>query len=843
MKYTGNKLKEISFPLGGIGSGSIGLAGNGNLVDWEIFNRPSKGSLNGYSGFYVRAEDGDGAVTRALCGDLLSEFSGHYGSNFGQGARAATMCAYPHFKNVTFDGEFPIATVDFEDETFPALVRMTAFNPFIPGDEDASSIPAAFFEIELFNRTDREIDYRVAASLQNPFETSINRTMTVGGRQLIKLSNSGAEPDSPRFGDLTLACDSENAEYQSYWYRGGWCDRKVMFMNEFAGTGHLSRREYDEAGNHDICAISVPVKLGAGEKKKLRFIISWSLPNCEKYWDEDEKKPIWRNYYASLFRDSVASAVHSLDNWDSLFERTLAFKTLLHGSTLPQEIIDAASANLAVLKSSVVLRLEDGSFYGWEGVNENWGSCEGTCQHVWNYAYALCFLFPRLERSIRDLEFKYSTDENGRMSFRLGLPTGRPIWDFRACVDGQMGAVIKCYREWKLSGDDKWLEENWENIKFVLEYAWSDKNADAWDRDRDGVLEGRQHHTLDMELFGPSSWLEGFYLAALRAASEMAEYLGDTEKAREYTELFEKGRKWTKENLFNGRYFIQKIDLEDKSMTDRFGASGADSRDFGGHGYWNDESGEIKYQIGEGCEIDQLLAQWHADMLGLGDIFDREQTDTALCEMMKNNYKPSMRYFANLWRVFCLGDEAGTVICDYPEDARKPKIPIPYTEETMTGFEYAFAGLLFSRGRFEDGMKVVRAVRDRYDGEKRNPWNEIECGNNYSRSMASYAFLPILSGFRFDLPHGYIGFKPYDGAPTDFGCIWSAGGAFGGFEKSEKAVKVSVTEGEITLSSLGLEFLEEVKSVRIDGKEVPFGFESGVIKFDKTTIKESIAVE
>ena len=56
--YRGAKTNQISFPLGGIGSGSIGLAGNGRLLDWEIFNRPNKGSVNGFSHFAIKAESG-----------------------------------------------------------------------------------------------------------------------------------------------------------------------------------------------------------------------------------------------------------------------------------------------------------------------------------------------------------------------------------------------------------------------------------------------------------------------------------------------------------------------------------------------------------------------------------------------------------------------------------------------------------------------------------------------------------------------------------------------------------------------------------------------------------------
>ena len=194
---------------------------------------------------------------------------------------------------------------------------------------------------------------------------------------------------------------------------------------------------------------------------------------------------------------------------------------------------------MSVLRSPTVLRLEGGEFWGWEGVGPRNGSCEGTCTHVWSYAYALCFLFPELERSIRDTEYANDVAKDGRMNFRTQLPLGRGVGGFRACLDGQMATVIKTYRDWKISGDNKWLASNWESVKKILEYAWSYDNYDAWDKDKDGILEGRQHHTLDMELFGPSAWLEGMYLAALRAGAEMAEHFGEKERAEEYRRLFE----------------------------------------------------------------------------------------------------------------------------------------------------------------------------------------------------------------------------------------------------------------------------------------------------------------
>ncbi len=839
MIYKGQCLKEISFPLGGIGTGCVGLGGDGRLIDWEIFNRPSKGSINGYSHFAIRAIKGDTVTAKVLNTDVQKDFTGQYERKnghlgFGFGPSGSKMGGFPHFKNAVFTGEFPMASIAFTDAAFPASVTMTAFNPFIPCDAKNSSVPAAFFAFEVENTTDETIKYQIAFSLANPFEASVNQASEKDGYKVLTFRNAAADRIDPAYGDLTIATDGEGVQMQTYWYRGGWRDSIVSFWNDFSSAGALPERLYDTEGCFDHGTLLAEAEIAPKQKKCIRFILAWNVPQTYNYWykgEEEEVRKPWKNYYATVFEDSAHTAAYGLTNWETLFSRTLAFKNALHSSTLPAEVIDAASSNLAVLKSPTVLRLEDGSFYGWEGVGEFFGSCEGTCQHVWNYAYGMCFLFPALERSIRDTEFRYSTDKTGRMGFRTLLPLGREMTKIRACVDGQMGAVIKCYREWKISGDNTWLRAQWDNIKKVLEYAWSEENEDGWDLDKDGVLEGRQHHTLDMELFGPSSWLEGMYLLALKAAHEMGMFLGDTEKAAEYLALYEKGYRWTKENLFSGRYFIQKTDVTDKKITDRYNASET---------YWNAETKEIKYQIAEGSSIDQLLAQWHADILGLGSIFDKTQISVALSEMMQHNYKESMRDFVNPWRLFSLNDEAGTVICAYPDGVKKPKIPIPYCEETMTGFEYAFAGLLCAEGRFEDGMAVTKAVRDRFDGEKRNPWNEFECGSNYARSMASYALVPILSGFAFDMPKHHIGFNPYK--KDDFKCIWSLADGWGTFEMKHEDIKLCIQEGSLTLASFGIPFCKDVQSVRIDGEKIDFVFADGKIKFEKTTVCRSVEI-
>ena len=135
--YRGDQLNEISFPLGGIGTGSIGLAGNGRLIDWEIFNRPNKGSINGFSHFAVKAERGAEVVdARVLHGDLTGPLSGSLRStwlhSYGFGPTRASLGGLPHFADVEFEGTFPVATLSFADEKFPGGRLPARLQPLHP---------------------------------------------------------------------------------------------------------------------------------------------------------------------------------------------------------------------------------------------------------------------------------------------------------------------------------------------------------------------------------------------------------------------------------------------------------------------------------------------------------------------------------------------------------------------------------------------------------------------------------------------------------------------------------------------------------------------------------------
>lgn len=838
MELRKNQLKEFLFPLGGIGGGSISIAGNGVLRDFEIFNKPNKGSYNGLTFFAVRAEDEKGnSKSRVLCGDTLKDFVGRYtGASFdgyGFGITRAEVNGFPHFTNYSVDCKFPFCTYKFFDEDFPLEVILTAWSPFIPLDQDNSSLPSAFFNVSIVNKSKEKYKTTLAFSLGCPYDKANNFGTVEDNGAYVSIKKDCPTTDK-HYGDISVYCSDNSAEIITSWYRGEWNDGAVIFWQEFQ-DGAVKDRKYATAGK-DNATLICKGNLGCGEKRTTDFVISWNTPYFYNYWDklpkEIEENNLWKNYYATKFTSSLQTARYCIENIGYLREETEKFSNEIHACTFPNYVLDAIISSLSVLKSGAIHRLEDGSFYGFEGAHEREGSCEGTCQHVYNYAYATCFLFPELEKSIRDLEFKYQTNEHGAMQFRLKLPLGSNDFAVIPCVDGQMGAVIKAYREWKISGDDLWLKNNWEKIKSVLEYAWNENNSCKWDELKSGVVRGRMHHTLDMELFGANGWLQSFYLCALKAAAEMATYLKDEEKVKEYGELFDRGSKWMDENLFNGEYYYQKIDLKDKSVLERFGVEKT---------YWNEESKEIKYQIGEGCIIDQLLGQWHANILGLGNLVKKSNVKKALRSVYKNNFKKSQREFSNVWRVFSAKDERGTVICDYPKGVYKPVIPVPYTDETMTGMEYAFAGLLISEGLINKGFAVVKAVRDRYTGERRNPFNEIECGSNYARSMAAYALMPILSGFTFDMPKRYISFNPKINK-DDFYCVWGVKDCWGVFQNKNNRSNITVKKGSITLEKIGVPYAKSVEKLTIDGKAAEFKYERGCLTFEKTAVNSSVEI-
>ncbi len=863
MKLKGEELAQVSFPVGGIGAGCIGIAGNGYLEQWEIFNEAGKYRHNGASHFLVRAESPDGEIldVRVLNGDFPRDFAGEprgteaLFKGFGWGPDADTFAALPHFRECELNGEFPVAEYSLGDPHFPGRALFTAWSRFVPGESDTSSLPVAVFECQIRNDASSTLNYTVAGTLLNPWNNleATNAVEQRGGLTQLCLRNNLPDTELD-CGELVLSTDEPVVSFQEMWYRGRWSDALEMYWRNINTPGPLKPRAFVSRGIQgrvalgrsgcDAGTIAAHFTLKPGESHVARFVVSWFIPNYANTWSADMDELLakcgvrenrWKNYYASLCKDACDAARIAFAEMAEVRSKVFAFRDAIHGSTLPKACLDGAAENLAVLISPTVLRLENGELWGWEGVGPRKGSCQGSCQHVWNYAQSLSLLFPDLERSMREVTAKYAPNEDGGLTFRVMLPLGVHGAPFHSCVDGICGEVMKIYREWKVSGDNEWLRRMWPTAKNAVSYAWDERNPDRWDPDQSGVLTGRQHHTLDTELFGPSGWLMGHYLGALKAASEMARVCRDEAFGRLCDSIYKKGRRWCEEHLFNGEYFAQQIDLKDHNLlvsyANKYDSPKADEQaarleDY----YWNSEAGEIKYQIGDGCEIDTHLGQLYASLYGIGDIWDEKMNDATLDAIFKYNYKSSMRDWENTWRVYALNDEGGTVMCTWPRPETKPAIPLSYNSEVMTGFEWAFGVHLALRGKLREAETVAAAIRGRYDGRKRNPWNEIECGNNYARGMASYAMLQAFSGFSYDMSRRMIGFKPR--VAGDFRCFWALGKAWGVYEVQNGFQKMTLLHGSLELERLRL----EGSGLSINGKEISAKFVDGEWMLEKAVV-------
>ena len=160
-----------------------------------------------------------------------------------------------------------------------------------------------------------------------------------------------------------------------------------------------------------------------------------------------------------------------LENLDRLEADTRNVHRALFSSTFPHYVVNALASDIALIRRHVCFRVEDGNFLGWEGIRDYVGCGQGNVNHVWNYAQTCAFLFPELKQTMRRVEFNAEVDEQGAMTFRSRKILGGEPWQLAPAADGQLGAIVRLYREWKISGDDQNVKDVWGKVVKALQYA------------------------------------------------------------------------------------------------------------------------------------------------------------------------------------------------------------------------------------------------------------------------------------------------------------------------------------------------------------------------------------
>ncbi len=773
--YNGNAA-QAAFLLGGIGTGNVSLGARGDLRDWEIFNRPGKGNMLAYSFFAIRAKRAGGKpVAKVLEAKIPPPYAKAHGF------RSPEMAGLPRLDASTMRGQYPFVAIDFEDAELPVRVRLQAFTPFIPLSADDSGMPAAVIRYVVSNPGSKPVDVTIAGSLANMAGLSyqavdrvlkghpeaVNEFRGDGPLRGLFFHNPTTQIGAIGSGTMALMTPNQNVTAKRDWLNQGWWDGAHDFWDDFVDDGRLEPEpSYEplqietQPREPHIGSLGIVETVGPGEEEVFEFYLAWHFPNRAKQWKEDcgPDCPCGtiRMYYSTLWPDAWAVGTYLHENLERLESQSRDFHDALFASSLPGYVIDALQANITVLRSPTVFRLEDGTVMGWEGCHDQAGCCHGSCTHVWNYAQTLAFLFPQLEQTMRRVEFELETDEAGKMTFRNQRIFGKDAWTGHPAADGQNGTIVRLYREWKLTGDDELLRRLWPQAAKALDFAF-----EHWDSDKDFVLDSQQHNTYDIEFYGPNSLVNSMFFAALAAGAEMAEHLGNTDHAAKYRQALEQGSAKMDEMLWEKDNYVQRIP----------------------------DVNSQRYQYGLGCLSDQLLGQYLAHVVGLGHILPKAHVKKAMQSIFKYNLRTSFADHANVQRTYALNDEAGLLLCTWPRGGR-PRFPFPYADEVWTGIEYQVAANMIFEGLVDEGLTIVKAARDRHDGIRRNPFNEVECGHHYVRAMASWALLIALSGFKFDMVRGTMSFAPAINKDK-FTCFWSTGKAWGTFtQKKNRAGKL-----------------------------------------------------
>lgn len=323
--YSGEHLKEIAFPLGGIGTGTISLGGRGNLQDFEIANRPAKGQPPLRNFFAIAVDDGSGTPNaRILERQLFPPFTGY------RGIAPHLVPGLPRFPEATFTGEYPLAKVALSDPGFPVRATLEAFNPMIPGNVADSGLPVAYFLWTLENSSQKRITGQLVATLANligypitPWEgdpaweggAPQNTALRDAGFHGVRLGSERDGGRHPFAGSMALGTTWEDTAMLPQWERQDWIMSLRPFWYQVLGElpfDESVRPGLDRAGQYHRAqaALAARFTLEPGEQVTVPVIVSWHFPNrvlplAERQGMADG----WvGNEYATRFEDTGGGA-------------------------------------------------------------------------------------------------------------------------------------------------------------------------------------------------------------------------------------------------------------------------------------------------------------------------------------------------------------------------------------------------------------------------------------------------------------------------------------------------------------------------------------------------------
>ena len=678
-------------------------------------------------------------------------------------------------ERIDFDGRFPMCELDYTDSALSCKLSLRAASPFVPFNSDISSAPGFYMAFTAENPTDDEIEISLLGTLVPDFankeEGNVNSLYTESDRASIHIEPA-SKSDTPCCGDVCFSVSGDG--YKSYitgdYYRFlkefiadsrlGITQASVLFGFRENGSlpdtdigtkpeplpedlNSLTDAELDElcenfkrypyvasilnrilyckpdfpSSREDKiffldncynrnkrrgedfggCALCSKVTLKPGEKKNIRFILSWYFPNLTAKDGE-----MLGHYYENLYENSLEVNNFLEKGYNSIFKSVTAFADLLYSTDLPAIYPDAWSSNLSpLIKCSVYHK--NGNFGLWEGL----GYCGlHTTDITYHASFSLISLFPDLQKKQMKMGAEYQR-EDGRThhSFKPDMKCSDNGYDR---VDLNMQFVLMVLRDYLFTGDRDYLISLWENVKKAMD------STGLLDTDEDGLPDyGTKRNTYDAWNFsGTPVYIDVLWLAALKAATVIADRVGDKSRFDQWNDILLNGKKALEEKLWNGEYYNlwRNNDTTDESLM-----------------------------------TDQLDGEWFLRMLGLEGNLPDERVRSVIEFIFRNNFD----------------NEQGLVNATVPEN-RHTSIDTYNNCQTIavwTGIGYAFSALALAVGEAEISDAVVASI---HSNQLRfgHFWDHWECGHHYTRPMSSWSTLLAASGLKIDYENKRLCFNP-----------------------------------------------------------------------------------
>lgn len=705
--------------------------------------------------FYVRTEDENGKVTVRKLG-MKTEPEDFTYRMFGWNKPV---------ERIDFDGRFPVCDLDYIDSALPCNVSLRAVAPFVPHNPDIAATPGFYLDFTLENPTEKPLTVSLLGTLAPSFTDSeagrVNEKRTFGGTSCI-YSAPEKETGSPNCGNYSFSVSGDGdkscltadftsyiKEYIAHSWEFGVTQESVLFP--FRETGilpdstagkrpslipedlsslsdddidllcdeynrlpfadslikrinhtnpdfpqnreekeaylkHLLRQTGRMTGEFGGSALCSKVTVNPFEKKNIRFVLSWYFPN---HMTEDGRKA--GHYYENLFESSFEANSFLVRNND-IFDKAVAFSNMLFNTDMPSFYPDSWSSHLStIVKSSWYLK--DGKFGLWEGL----GYCGfHTTDITYHASFGLLALFPDLQMGQMKMGAEFQR-EDGRVH-HFFTPDLEHVDDGFDRVDMNMQFVLMVLRDYLFTGNRDYLESLWKNVKDAMD------SIERLDSDNDGLPDtDTKRNTYDAWNFsGTPTYICVLWLAALKAASIIADKMNDGDRMTKWSSLLEKGKKSLEEKLWNGRYY----------------------------NLWcNDE------ETDESMMTDQLDGEWFLRMSGIGGIFEDNKVANVLSTIFETNFDA----------------ESGLINASCPAGRKTSLFTYKncQAEAVWTGIGYAFAALAMSVGLRETADTIVESI---HNNQMRFGafWDHWECGHHYTRPMSSWTTLISASGLTVD---------------------------------------------------------------------------------------------